>query len=127
MRRIVLDMQYVMFAEAISQTLEKNEPDFAVCFAETPAETAALCRSSRAWALIMEVTASRPRRLEERIRIRDDVKAFLPDCRIALLVDENADRELAAAVRQAKKDGLIDNFIYGSVSPAYLMAVIDTL
>ena len=30
-------------------------------------------------------------------------------------------------VRQAKKDGLIDNFIYASVSPSYLAAVLDTL
>ena len=34
---------------------------------------------------------------------------------------------LAAAVRQAKKDGLADNFIYGSVSPDYLAAVMDAL
>ena len=34
---------------------------------------------------------------------------------------------LAAAVRQAKKDGLADNFTYGSVSPDYLAAVMDAL
>ena len=26
-----------------------------------------------------------------------------------------------------KKDGLIDQFIYGSISPAYLVALMDTL
>ena len=44
-----------------------------------------------------------------------------------LVVDENTERKLADKVRQAKKDGLIDNFIYGSVSATYLSAVIDTL
>ena len=35
--------------------------------------------------------------------------------------------KLADKVRRAKKDGLIDNFIYGSVSATYLSAVIDAL
>ena len=43
------------------------------------------------------------------------------------VVDENTEKKLADKVRQAKKDGLIDNFIYGSVSSAYLSAVIETL
>ena len=34
---------------------------------------------------------------------------------------------LADKVRQAKKDVLVDNFIYGSVSSTYLSAVIDAL
>ena len=34
---------------------------------------------------------------------------------------------LAADVRQAVKDQLVDNFIYASVSPKYFAGVIDTL
>lgn len=30
MRRVVLDLQYAMFAQAISQALEGSEPDFLV-------------------------------------------------------------------------------------------------
>ena len=48
-------------------------------------------------------------------------------CKVLLLVDENADELLAADVRQAVKDQLVDNFIYASVSPTYLAGVIDTL
>lgn len=44
-----------------------------------------------------------------------------------LVVDENSESELAEQVRQAKKDGLIDQFIYGSISAGYLVALIDTL
>lgn len=55
------------------------------------------------------------------------MKQQSPHCKIVLIVDENAEKELARHVLQAKKDGLIDNFIYGSVSDAYLSAVIDTL
>lgn len=127
MKRIVLDMQCAMFADAISQALERSDPDFNVLRAKAPEKTAALCRSSLAYALIMEVTGYPPWRLEERLRLRNEVKRQRPDCKILLLVDENADRALAFRVLQAKKDGRIDNFIYASVSPTYLAAVLDTL
>ncbi|MCI6837713.1 MAG: hypothetical protein PUG31_09900 [Eubacteriales bacterium] len=127
MKRIVLDMQCAMFANAISQALERSDPDFNVLRAEAPEKTAALCRSSLAYALNMEVTGYPPWRLEERLRLRNEVKRQRPDCKILLLVDENADRALAFRVLQAKKDGRIDNFIYASVSPTYLAAVLDTL
>lgn len=127
MKRIILDMQCAMFADAISQALERSDPDFNVLRAEAPEKTAALCRSSLAYALNMEVTGYPPWRLEERLRLRNEVKRQRPDCKILLLVDENADRALAFRVLQAKKDGRIDNFIYASVSPTYLAAVLDTL
>lgn len=127
MKRIVLDMQCAMFADAISQALERSDPDFNVLRAEAPEKTAALCRSSLAYALNMEVTGYPPWRLEERLRLRNEVKRQRPDCKILLLVDKTADRALAFRVLQAKKDGRIDNFIYASVSPTYLAAVLDTL
>lgn len=127
MKRIVLDMQCAMFANAISQALERSDPDFNVLRAEAPEKTAALCRSSLAYALNMEVTGYPPWRLEERLRLRNEVKRQRADCKILLLVDENADRALAFRVLQAKKDGRIDNFIYASVSPTYLAAVLDTI
>ena len=61
------------------------------------------------------------------MKIRGEVKAQSPGCKIVLVVDENTEKKLADKVRQAKKDWLIDNFIYGSVSSTYLSAVIDTL
>ena len=127
MRRVVLDLQCTMFADAISQALERCDPDFFVLRATSPRQTAALCRSSLAYALILEVTGLSPWRLEERLRLRDEVKGQCPGCKILLLVDENADRALAQRVLQAKKDGRIDNFIYASVSPTYLAAVLDSL
>lgn len=127
MKRIVLDLQCAMFADAISQALERSDPDFHILRAESPDKTVTLCKSSLAYALIMEVTGYTPWCLEERLRLRDAVKRQRPDCKILLLVDENADRVLAANVLQAKKDGRIDNFIYASVSPTYLATVLDTL
>ena len=127
MRRIVVDMQNFLFADAIARILRSTDSDFDVRRSESPDKTAELCSLCQPYALLMEVTGYTPWRLEERLRIRDEVKQQCPHCKIVLIVDEKAEKILAQRVLQAKKDRLIDNFIYGSVSAAYLSAVIDTL
>ena len=127
MRRVVVDMQNALFADAIATALRNFDSDFEVYQSESPAKTTDMCVFTEANILIMEVTAYIPWKLEERMKIRDEVKAQNPGCRIVLVVDENTEKKLADKVRQAKKDGLIDNFIYGSVSSTYLSAVIDAL
>ena len=76
---------------------------------------------------IIEVTVYTSWTLEERLKIRNALNKAQPDCMIVLVVDVNTEKMLADRVRQAKKDGLVDNFIYGSVSSSYLSAVIDAL
>ena len=127
MRRVIVDMQNALFADAIATALQKFDSDFEVYQSEIPAKTTDMCAFMGANILIMEVTTYMAWRLEERIQIRDEVKAQNPGCKIVLVVDENTEKKLADKVRQAKKDGLIDNFIYGSVSSTYLSAVIDAL
>ena len=127
MRRVVVDMQNALFADAIATALQKFDSDFEVCQSDSPDKTADLCVFTEANILIMEVTAYTPWKLEERMKIRAELKKTNPDCKIVLVVDENTEKKLADKVRQAKKDGLVDNFIYGSVSSTYLSAVIDAL
>ena len=127
MRRIVVDMQNYLFTDAIARTLRSADSDFDVRRSENPEKTAELCSLCEPYALLMEVTGYTPWRLEERLKIRNEVKQRSPQCKIVLIVDENAEKKLAQRVLQAKKDGLIDNFNYGSVSATYLSAVIDTL
>lgn len=127
MRRIVLDMQCNMFADAIFKALSESEPDFVILRSESPSQTPGICKSGLAYAVIMEVTRYAPWSLEERLKLCNKVKAQTPECKVLLLVDENADAELAEAVKQTKKDGLIDNFIYASITSSYLAAVLDTL
>ena len=127
MRRVVIDMQNYLFADAIALALKNADSDFYVCRSENPENTVDLCCLSVPYALLMEVTGYSPWRLEERMIIRNEVKRLTPHCKIVLIVDENAERPLARRVLQAKKDGLIDNFIFGSVSAEYLTAVVDTL
>lgn len=127
MRRIVVDMQNFLFADAIARTLRSADSDFDVRRSESPDKTVELCSICDPYALLMEVTGYTPWKLEERLKIRDELKQIHPHCKIVLIVDENAEKKLAPRVLQAKKDGLIDNFIFSSVSAAYLSAVIDTL
>lgn len=127
MRRVVVDMQNVLFADAIATALRDFDSDFEVFKSESPDKTLDLCADTEANILIMEVTAYTPWKLEERMKIRDELRKVNPDCKIVFVVDENTEKKLADKVRRAKKDGLIDNFIYGSVSSTYLSAVIDAL
>ena len=127
MRRVVIDMQNVLFADAVAEALRRFNSDFEPIMSEHPDKTLLLCDALLANVLIMEVTAYTPWRLEERMKIRDELRKRNPDCKIVLVVDENTEKKLADQVRQAKKDGLVDNFIYGSISSSYLSAVIDAL
>lgn len=127
MRRVVIDMQNTLFADAVAEALRRFDSDFDPVMSESPDKTLALCNAVLANILIMEVSAYAPWKLEERMKIRDELRKIDPNCKIVLVVDENTEKKLADRVRQAKKDGLVDNFIYGSISSTYLSAVIDAL
>ncbi len=127
MRRVVVDMQNVLFADAIATALRNFDSDFEVYQSESPNTTLYMCIDTQANVLIMEVTAYSPWKIDERLEIRNAVKKQNFDCKIVFVVDENTEKKLADKVRLAKKDGLIDNFVYSSVSATYLSAVIDTL
>lgn len=127
MRKVVIDMQNMLFADAVAEALRRFDSDFDPVMSESPDKTLALCNDILANILIMEVTAYAPWKLEERMKIRNELRKCNPDCKIVLVVDENIGKKLADRVRQAKKDGLVDNFIYGSISSSYLSAVIDAL
>ena len=96
MRRIVVDMQNYLFADAIVQALKRADSDFDVRMSESPDKTAELCNLSKPYALLCEVTGYTPWMLEERLKIRDEVKCYSPECKIVLIVDENAEKTLDA-------------------------------
>ena len=127
MRRIVINMQNSLFCNAISETLRISGNELNPYSVDSPDKVIDECKWVVPYALLMEVTGYTPWKLCERMKIISSVRLQIPECKIVLIVDENAEKKLAQCVLQAKKDGLIDNFIYGSVSAAYLTAVIDTL
>ena len=127
MRKIVLDMQSGLYAKAIRRILVQELEDYQVIISESPHKTAQICRMFEPYALLMEVIGYTPWMLEERLAIRKEVEKHNPDCKIVILVDDVADKELANDVKKAKKDGLIDAFLFGSATDSYLAAMMDSL
>ena len=127
MREILLDMQSGLFAKAIQRTLSQELDDYQVIISEHPDKTVQRCKTFKPYALLMEATGYTPWMLEERLAIRDKVKKIDPDCKIVILVDDQADNELAEKVKEAKRDGLIDAFLFGTVTEQYMAAVMDSL
>lgn len=127
MRRIVINMQNALFCNAIADTLRRSGNELEPYTVDTPGKVADECKWIAPYALLMEVTGYTPWKLCERLKLRDAVKEKNPECKIVLVVDENAEKEVAKQVKQAKKDGVIDQFIYGSISATYLADILDSL
>ena len=121
MKKIVVDMQNFLFADSIAAAFKNSNYDIDVVRAETPQDTVELCRVYKPFVLVMEVTAYTPWLLCERLKLRDEVKTTCPDCKIALIVDSNTEKQAAKDIRDAKKNGIIDQFFYGSMTAEYLM------
>ena len=114
-------MQNFLFGDSIAAAFKNSNYDIDVVRAETPQDTVELCRVYKPFVLVMEVTAYTPWLLSERLKLRDEVKAVCPDCKIALIVDSNTEKQAAKDIRDAKKNGIIDQFFYGSMTAEYLM------
>ena len=127
MRRIVINMQNSLFCNAISETLRISGNELNPYSVDSPDKVIDECKWVVPYALLMEVTGYTPWKLCERMKIISSVRLQIPECKIVLIVDENAEKELAKEVRQAKKDGLIDQFIYGSISATYLADIVDSV
>ena len=121
MRKIVVDMQNFLFADALAGAFKNSLYAKDVIRTEPPRDTVELCKLFQPFVLLMEVTGYTPWKLCERLRLRNEVKAACPDCKIALIVDSNTEKQAAKDIRDAKKDGLIDQFLYSSVTAEYLM------
>ena len=57
----------------------------------------------------------------------DKVKRSTENCRIVLFVDDESNKNLTEEVQQAKREGLIDAFLFDSVSENYFASVIDSV
>lgn len=126
MQRVILNMQSYVMGDAVKMVLQ-NSGDFIVTVVSKVEELVSKCFTLAATAVIMEVTSYTPWKLEARLKIRDKIKKKCPDCKVVLLVDENAEAAVAQQVKQAKLDGLIDLFLYSSTSASFLSALIETL
>lgn len=121
MKKIVVNIQNFLFADSIAAAFKNSDYDIDVVRAETPNDIPELCKMYKPSVLVMEVTGYTPWLLCDRLLLRDEVKLICPDCKIALLVDSNTEKQAAKDIRDAKKNGIIDQFFYGSMTAEYLM------
>ena len=127
MRKIVLDIQSGIHAHNMERMLMQKLDDCQVVISESPDSTAEWCRTHKSDVLLLEVKAYSPWMFSERMKLREKVKRNTQNCRIILFVDDESDSELSEKVRQAKREGLIDAFLFGSVSENYFASVIDSV
>mgnify|MGYP004645525957 FL=1 len=127
MKKIVLDIQSDIHVQTMERMLMQKLDDCQVVISESPDTTAEWCRTHRPDVLLMEVKAYSPWMFRQRMTIRDKVGRSVENCRIILFVDDDTDGELTEQVRQAKREGLIDAFLFGSVSENYFASVIDSV
>lgn len=127
MRRVVINMQNFLFCNAIADTLRRSGNELEPYTVSSPDKVVDECKWIAPYALLMEVNGYASWMLSERLKISDAVKAKYPECKVAIIVDENAEKIVAGEVKQAKKDGLIDQFIYSSISAPYLADIMDCL
>ena len=126
LRWVIVIMKDYIFADAVGGALRGDkESDIMIERVSTPEDI--LQYSKIASIILMEVNGYPPYVLAERLKIRDEVKKANPDCMIVLVVDENSEAEVAVQEKKKKKAGQIDQFIYGSISTSYLVALLDTL
>lgn len=129
MRIIVISMANRLLSGAIIKYLRERGELFPIRVndcnkRDEPYDT---CKSHNADILLMETLKMPDFTLDERLETAKLVKEDLPNCKIALLCDENANPDIAEKVKNAKKLGLIDSFFYSSVSGEYLAAMLDAL
>ncbi len=125
--KIVLDIQSNIHAHTMERMLMQELDDCQVVISESPDSTAEWCKTHRPDVLLMEVKMFSPWMFSERMAIRDKVKRSTENCRVVLFVDDESKKNLTEEVQQAKRKGLIDAFLFDSVSENYFASVIDSV
>ena len=127
MKKIVLDIQSNIHAHTMERMLMQELDDCQVVISESPDSTTEWCKTHRPDVLLMEVKMFSPWMFSERMAIRDKVKRSTENCRVVLFVADESNKNLTEEVQQAKREGLIDAFLFDSVSENYFASVIDSV
>jgi len=119
MKTVLTGICNSLMAHSIRHMLEKAG-DFCVLPMNEPGK-------SIADIVLLEVAHNQGFTVDERLAEIRTIRSVNPGCRILLLCDENSTPELARKVAIAKKDRLIDDFVYSSVSESYLTAMLHAI
>ena len=128
MRKVLVSIRNRLLSEAIVRALS-DYGDFLPrqLSPETGDTLAEECETADADIILMEVSYLPGTTVEARLREIRQIRSSNPACKVAVLCDDNAAPELAHKVTQLKKDRLIDNFFYTSVTANYLTSTLVAL
>ena len=129
MVKILVSIQNGLLAEAMTVMLRESgefEP-FPISAGNKNSDVARECELLDVQMVLLEVSYANGTTLETRLNEVRQIRSAVPNCKIVLLCDENSAPEIARDVMLAKKDGLIDNFFYSSVTARYILAALLAL
>ena len=128
MRNIVVCIGNGLLSEAIIRML-KNSGEFQAfrVLVEKKSNIANDCEALSADILLMDVSYAAGTTMETRLNEAKQVRIKTPSCKLVMLCDENTYPELARKVVRAKKENIIDNFFYSSITANYLTAALASL
>ena len=129
MLKILVSIQNGLLAEAMTVMLRESgefEP-FPIPVGNKHSNVANECKMLDVQMVLLEVSYVKGTTLETRLSEVKQIRSAVANCRIILLCDENSAPNIARDVMLAKKDGLIDNFFYSSVTARYLLAALLAL
>lgn len=127
MKRIVLSICNSLMALSITHSLKQTAGFQVHALRSRCGGIAGECVALEADVLLMEATCGTGATLDECLKEAKLLHTLRPECKVILLCDENSTPEVARWVAMAKKDGLIDDFVYSSVSESYLTAMIHAM
>ncbi len=127
MKKVVISICNSLRALSIRHTLEQTG-EFQV-YSMDPGSGAVVqtCVNASAEVLLLEAAYQQGSTIHERLAEAKVLRKVLPHCKVVLLCDENSAPTIARSVVIAKIDGLIDDFVYSSVSASYFAAMLDAI
>lgn len=124
MKKIVLSICNSLMAMSITHSLTQTGGFQIASIRPGCKEIARECADASADVLLMEAAFNIGATLDDCLKEAKRLRSLRPECKTILLCDENSAPEVARRIALAKKDGLIDDFVYSSVSESYLTAML---
>lgn len=124
MKKVMLSIRNSLMLVSITRVLKGTGGFLISSIPHDRKEIARECAEASADILLMEAGYEMGTTLDNCLYQVKLLRSFCPKCRVILLCDENSTPEIARRVAQAKRDGLIDDFVYSSVSESYLTAML---
>lgn len=126
MKRVVIHTKDRLLAQAISTSVESLLVGYEIKIARNSFELLQRASLSQMQIYVLEVCSVGQYTYTQRISDIKRLKRGMRDVKVIFYVDEDND-VLIDLVKQARRTGVIDGFVFGCATGCYLAAVIDSL